>query len=49
MTIGRLELYYVPFGFYKTKTHCGCYMCEIGWLGFTWLSNDCMRRRDDSI
>lgn len=40
--IGRLEIYYnEDWEFGRVKSFCGCFIFDLGFLGFTWLSRDC--------
>lgn len=42
LQIGRLEIYFNPtWDVSYTKALCDCYILDLGFIGFTWLSKDC--------
>ena len=49
--IGRLELFLSqrPYFFGKVSAYCGCYIFDIGPIGFTWLDKDCGKDPDETI
>ncbi len=43
MTLYRLDLYRnSPWEFGRVETLCGCFMFDLGPIGFTWLSDECL-------
>ena len=50
VTIGRVELYFCsrPYSLGRLKSCCGCFIFELGPIGFTWLSEECKRPLDET-